>query len=202
MKNNYNSILQTKEINAFFNENTIRIYQAYSEGIANEAIRLGTFGQLFKMDRMTWIKPSFLWMMYRSGWAPKDGQERILAIDIKREGFEEIIENVVLSSFKEGIYVSYEDWKSRLKASEVRCQWDPDRDICGNPLNRRAIQLGLRGSMVENYVNKWITSITDITDYVNDVYQSIMTGDFQENMLPKEQGYPLSNNQKVILGVK
>ncbi|WP_422570328.1 DUF4291 family protein, partial [Erwinia billingiae] len=29
---------------------------------------------------MTWIKPSFLWMMYRSGWGMKDpGQKRILA---------------------------------------------------------------------------------------------------------------------------
>ncbi|GAA0075630.1 hypothetical protein UT300005_00080 [Clostridium sp. CTA-5] len=141
-------------------------------------------------------------MMYRSGWAEKDGQERILAIDIKREGFEEIIENAVLSSFKEEIYVSYEEWKSRLKVSEVRCQWDPDRDIYGNPLNRRAIQLGLRGSMVENYVNKWITSILGITDYVNNVCESIRLGKFQENMLPKEQEYLLSNNQKVILGVK
>jgi hypothetical protein len=56
--------------------------------------------------------------------------------------------------------------------------------------------------MVENYVNKWITSIQDITDYVNDVYQSIRLGNFEENMLPKEQKYPLSNNQKAILGVK
>lgn len=204
MMNNYdsNNTLQTKAIRALYNEKTIRVYQAYNQKIADEAIKLCTFGPLFKMDRMTWIKPSFLWMMYRSGWGKKDGQERILAIDIKREGFEEIIENAVLSSFKEGIYVSYEDWQSRVKVSEVRCQWDPDRDIDGNPLNRRAIQLGLRGSMVENYVNNWITSITDITDYVDDVYQSIRLGNFQENMLPKEQEYPLSNNKKVILGIK
>lgn len=204
MMNNYdsNSTFQTKEIRALYNDKTIRVYQAYNERIANEVIKLGAFGPLFKIDRMTWIKPSFLWMMYRSGWAKKDGQERILAIDIKREGFEEIIENAVLSSFKEGIYVSYEDWQSRLKVSEVRCQWDPDRDIYSNPLNRRAIQLGLRGSMVENYVNKWITSIQDITDYVNNVSESIRLGKFQDNMLPKEQEYPLSNHQKVILGVK
>lgn len=50
-------------------------------------VKNNKFGQKFKMDRMTWIKPSFLWMMYRSGWATKKDQERILAIDIKREGF-------------------------------------------------------------------------------------------------------------------
>jgi len=37
---------------------------------------------------MTWIKPSFLWMMYRSGWATKPGQEHILATQITRDGFE------------------------------------------------------------------------------------------------------------------
>ena len=188
MDNQENGILQTKEIRAVYNEKTIRVYQAYNEKIANEAISLGTFGPSFKMERMTWIKPSFLWMMYRSGWANKDGQERILAIDIKREGFEEIIENAVLSTFKDGIDVSYEEWQTRLKRSEVRCQWDPDRDIYGNPLNRRAIQLGLRGSMVDKYVNN--------------VSESISLGTFQENILPKEQEYPLNNNLKVMLGMK
>lgn len=202
MDNQENGILQTKEIRAVYNEKTIRVYQAYNEKIANEAISLGTFGPSFKMERMTWIKPSFLWMMYRSGWANKDGQERILAIDIKREGFEEIIENAVLSTFKDGIDVSYEEWQTRLKRSEVRCQWDPDRDIYGNPLNRRAIQLGLRGSMVDKYVNKWIANISDITDYVNNVSESISLGTFQENILPKEQEYPLNNNLKVMLGMK
>ncbi len=40
------------------------------------------------MNRMTWIKPNFLWMMYRSGWAVKKNQERILAIKLTKKGFE------------------------------------------------------------------------------------------------------------------
>ena len=47
------------------------MYQAYNNTIANEAIENGKFGLNFKRDRMTWIKPSFLWMMYRSGWGLK-----------------------------------------------------------------------------------------------------------------------------------
>ncbi len=204
MKNNYahNSIKQTKEIRALYNDNTIRVYQAYNEAIAEEAVKSGTFGPLFKRDRMTWIKPSYLWMMYRSGWATKEGQEHILAIDIKKEGFEEIIENVVLSSFNEKIYISYEDWQYKLTKSEVRCQWDPDRDIYGNPLNRRAIQLGLKGSMVEKYINEWIVKITDITDEVNQISIAIRSGEFDENMLPDEREYILSNALKMILGIE
>lgn len=86
-------------IYAKYNNNSIDVYQAYSNIIADEAIKLKTFGCSFKFNRMTWIKPSFLWMMYRSGWATKTGQERILDIEIKRQGFDEIISNVVLSSF-------------------------------------------------------------------------------------------------------
>ena len=61
---------------------TIRVYQAYSDEIADAALVRGTFiSPPFKMDRMTWIKPSFLWMMYRAGWGYKDvGQRRILAM--------------------------------------------------------------------------------------------------------------------------
>ncbi|KAA8634698.1 hypothetical protein SMACR_00820 [Sordaria macrospora] len=37
---------------------------------------------------MTWIKPSLAWMLYLSGYSYKDpGQERILAIKMKREDF-------------------------------------------------------------------------------------------------------------------
>lgn len=42
-----------KEIRAVYTENTIRVYQAYNEAIAKEAVRNGTFGKNFKMERMT-----------------------------------------------------------------------------------------------------------------------------------------------------
>lgn len=109
--NNKNASTEGKRILAQFDEQYIRVFQAYSHKIADEAVSLGTFGSYFKMERMTWIKPSFLWIMYRSGWATKDGQERILAIDIKRTGFNNILDNVVLSSFNADVYGQYEDWK-------------------------------------------------------------------------------------------
>lgn len=40
-----------------YDDEVIRVYQAYNNQIADEAIRLGTFGSCFKMERMTWIKP-------------------------------------------------------------------------------------------------------------------------------------------------
>lgn len=172
--------LEDKKILAQFDEENIRVYQAYNNKIADEAISLGTFGSYFKMERMTWIKPSFLWMMYRSGWATKEGQERILAIDIKRTGFNIILENVVLSTFKAEIYGQYENWKMHLENSQVRCQWDPDRDIFGNQLDRRAIQLGLKGNIIKNYVNDWIVKISDISDQVIEIRESIKSKTFKK----------------------
>jgi hypothetical protein len=46
-----------------------------------------------------WIKPSFLWMMYRCGWATKPLQERVLAVEITRTGFEWALAHSCLSHF-------------------------------------------------------------------------------------------------------
>ncbi|WP_199728540.1 DUF4291 domain-containing protein [Cohnella faecalis] len=178
-----NKSTENKRIHAQYDEKSIRVYQAYNYKIADEAVSLGTFGSHFKLGRTTWIKPSFLWMMYRSGWATKENQERILAIDIRRTGFDIILENVVLSAFKAEVYGQYENWKTRLENSNVICQWDPCRDILGNPLDERAIQLGLKGDIVNNYVNDWIVNITDITNTVIELGEAIKSKTFKDSML-------------------
>lgn len=159
--------MEHKEIRAVFSDSTIRVYQAYNSEIANEAVRNGTFGKNYNLNRMTWIKPSFLWMMYRCGWGTKENQECILAIDIKREAFDYLVKNAVMSTYQEAIHNSYEEWKTQIQHSDIRCQWDPERDIYGNPLEYRSIQLGLRGEAIRKYVNEWIVDITDITDFVS-----------------------------------
>ncbi|WP_339223354.1 DUF4291 domain-containing protein [Paenibacillus sp. FSL H8-0332] len=188
-------------IMAHYNDQTVRVYQAYNHKIADEVLRLGQFGPSFRIDRMTWIKPSFLWMMYRAGWATKTDQERILAIDITREGFNHILSQVVLSSYDPDLYVSQEEWHMKLQDSQVRCQWDPDRDIHGNKLPGRAIQLGLRGEMVHNYIHKWIVEIHDITEYVADTREAIQSGTFSMDLLSKETPYPVENSIKRTLGI-
>ncbi len=85
--------MKERIIRAVFDKETITVYQAYRKEIAEPAIQQQKFVPPFKMERMTWIKPSFLWMMYRSGWGMKTGQEYILAIKIKREGWEIAMNN-------------------------------------------------------------------------------------------------------------
>lgn len=178
-----------REIRAFYKEDWIRVYQAYNKIIADEAVKNGTFGRHFKMDRMTWIKPSFLWMMYRCGWGTKEDQEHILAIDIKRPAFDFIVQNAVISRYSDDMGISYEEWKGQIEKSDIRCQWDPERDLYGRPLEYRSIQLGLRKDAVRKYVNEWIVNITDITDYVKQLREQKNAGVDISSLLPEERIY-------------
>lgn len=178
-----------KQIRGFYTDTTIRVYQAYNKHIANEAVQNGTFGKSFNLDRMTWIKPSFLWMMYRSGWGTKENQENILAIDLQRDAFDFLVKNTVDSKYMCEKYESYDEWKNKVNLSDIRVQWDPERDVFGNPLGYRSIQLGLRGETVKKYVNEWIVNISDITDYVKELNEKKSIGKDISLLLPKEQIY-------------
>lgn len=188
-----------KEIRAVYDNETIRVYQAYNHRIADEAVKLGKFGNNFSMSRMTWIKPSFLWMMFRCGWAEKENQERVLAIDIKRKGFDEAVRNAVISTYREDSGISRDEWQKLVKSSDVRIQWDPEKDVDGNNLDYRSIQLDLRGKSVQDYVNDWIVNITDITDYVKELNVLRRNGVDISDRLPDERVYPLVKGESDVL---
>ena len=188
------SIMVKTQIRAVFDDQVITVYQAYNKEIASTAVAAQTFiSPPFKTDRMTWIKPSFLWMMYRSGWAGKEGQEHILAIRITREGFQWALDNASLSHFDPELHHSMEEWQEKIRQSSVRIQWDPERDINLEKLDYRSIQIGLSGLAVEKYVHEWIVSIEDITPFCKRTH-SLISEDLQEAIkhLPKEEVYPSS----------
>lgn len=115
---------------------------------------------------MTWIKPNFLWMMYRAGWATKANQEHILAIRMRMGGLIALLEAGVYSSYQARLYGSEANWKAALATSDVRIQWDPDHGPGGNKLTRRAIQIGIRGKTLHTFNSEWIVGIEDVTSFV------------------------------------
>ncbi|MBZ4037655.1 DUF4291 domain-containing protein [Flavobacterium sp. 17A] len=155
----------------------IFVYQAFNDKIADYAIKNQKFGgQDYSFDRMTWIKPNFLWMMYRSDWSNKDSnQSRILAIEMTYEGFEELLTEGVLTSYDK-LYGDEFTWKENLDNSNVRIQWDPDHDIKGDKLKRRAVQIGIKNEALEKFNNELIKSIQDITDFVKEQKAKIDSG--------------------------
>ncbi len=178
-----------KEIRALYTADTIRVYQAYNEVIAKDAVMKGTFDAGFKLDRMTWIKPSFLWMMCRCGWGTKENQDHVLAIDMKRDAFDYIVQNAVISTYHDNLGISYAEWKEQIRKSDIRCQWDPEKDLFGQPLRYRSIQLGLRGGALRKYVDEWIVNIADITEYVKKLSKKMNMGIDISSLLPKEEVY-------------
>ena len=183
-----------REIRAVYTSTTIRVYQAYSDAIADSALKHQTFvSPPFSMNRMTWIKPSFLWMMYRAGWGKKDdGQTRILAIDITREGFAWALAHSCPSHPEPGM--SAEDWQALKERTPVRVQWDPERDLHHNPLDHRAIQIGLGGEAVRRYTQEWIRTISDVTLLAHAIHARVLDNDLDgaQAMLPPEKPYALA----------
>jgi hypothetical protein len=147
----------------------IVVYQAFRPSIADFAVQHQFFGgSEYGYGRMSWIKPNFLWMMYRCGWAGKENQERVLAIWIDKTVFEQILTDAVLSSFSPAYHGDQESWKQELGTKQVRLQWDPDHDPYGAKLHRRAIQLGLKGHVLERFGKEQVRRIEDITDFVKE----------------------------------
>jgi len=161
-------------IYANHDKDTITVYQAYSDEIGKAAAIKGSLDvKGFSKSRMTWIKPSFNWMMYRSGWGQKDErQTTILRLKLLRPEFFHLIQNSALSHCPPK---GSEDWKSELQIYPNRVQWDPDRDVIGNPVKRRAFQLGISPDFMEFYLHQAIAEIEDITSFCADLHKDLDT---------------------------
>lgn len=178
-----------REIRAIYDETEIIVYQAFNDEIADWALNNGRFGGPYKFSRMTWIKPSFFWMMHRSGWATKPGQQRILAISIKRTFFDSLVNRGILTS-------NYNDddikWKESFANNDTRIQWDPERDVAGIKLkNVRAIQIGVSGASLIKMHEQAICSIQDITQYAIDTRSRLLDTEIGVTLMPNERLYSI-----------
>ncbi|MGW7031685.1 DUF4291 domain-containing protein [Streptomyces xanthophaeus] len=180
------------QIRAAHTDATVTVYQAYAPRLGVPAARDGRFPPAWKRERMTWVKPSFLWMMYRCGWATKADQGTVLAVEITREGFDEALRGACLSHYVPGVHADREAWQHALRGSSARVQWDPERDLHLNPLPHRSLQLGLSGPASRAYADRWTVSIRDVTPLAREVHGLIRGGEdaAAHALLPVETPYP------------
>ena len=170
----------------------IIVYQAFNPVIAKYAVTHQKFGgAAYSFSRMSWIKPNFLWMMYRSGWATDANQKRILSIEISLSHFETILAQAVHTSFQPDVYTNRTEWETAMRTSDVRLQWDPDHHPSGNRLERRAMQLGMKGNILKQFATEWIVSIEDITDFVQAQRHFVETKDWTKLLVIKESVVPI-----------
>ncbi|MFB6887853.1 DUF4291 domain-containing protein [Kitasatospora sp. NPDC056327] len=189
-------------IRAVHTETTVTVYQAYPPEIGLAAARDGRFPEPWKRDRMTWVKPSFLWMMYRCGWATKAGQETVLAVEIERAGLEWALEHACLAHYRRGLHPDRAAWQRLLRRSPARVQWDPERDLRLRPLPYRSLQLGLAGEAARRYADEWTVSVTDVTPLVHRIHGLLRDGEPEaaRSLLPAERAYPVRPGALAHLG--
>jgi Domain of unknown function (DUF4291) len=182
--------LAGKHILAQSDAATIVVYQAYRPSIGKYAVEHGVLGGDFSYARMSWIKPNFLWMMYRSGWGTKTDQEITLGLRLHRKFFDALLAQAVASSFEAADdYATHDEWKAALASSAVRLQWDPDHDPGGRPVARRAIQLGLRGAVLEDFGKRELLEVIDMSEFVAAQRERLASVGSAALMTPVERVY-------------
>ncbi len=178
-----------RHILAQYDDETIVVYQAYCPAIGRYAVEKGSFGGDFSYARMSWVKPNFLWMMYRSGWGTKEGQEVTLALRLRRAFFDSLLAQAVLSSWDHEQFGSEQEWSRAVRRSSVRLQWDPDHHPSGAKLERRAIQLGLRGETLEAFGQRELVEVLDVSDFVAEQRERLSSDDVSGLVTPRERVY-------------
>lgn len=170
-------------IRADHDTDSIVMYQAFSDAIADAALANGRFVTPFSFTRMTWIKRSFLWLVHRSNWARKPGQQRILAVRLSREGWETALSRSVLTT-------SHPD---AVTDAAVHVQWDPERSIRGAALDHYIIQVGVGRGLIRTLADEWTLGIDDLTPTVRKIATRVQSGqaDRARRLLPAERAYPL-----------
>ncbi|MEO1451778.1 MAG: DUF4291 family protein [Bacteroidota bacterium] len=180
-----------KLIYADYDETGVYMYQAFKPAIVAVAVEKGTFGKGFGLDRITWIKPSFCWVLRRSKYGTKNRMQAIARIKISHEAFLEILSQSIETHWNETIYPQETHWENALKHSDVIHQWDPERDIEGKRLDRQAIQIGIRGEVIRTYVSDYILGVEDLSPLVQSIREIKKKGGHTFPEIPTEKEYPL-----------
>lgn len=185
--------MQHQQIRARFDRDTLVVYQAYREAIGSAALQAGRFVPPFSLQRMTWIKPSFLWMMARSNWGQKAGQEWVLAVHIRRPLFEEALAQSVLTSPESNVYRDAQQWDELRQTAPVLVQWDPEYNLRGAKLTQRSLQVGIGRGLIQDYAESWIVKIEDMRPLVHKILDLRQRGlwDQAQRHVPVEKNYPL-----------
>ena len=182
-------------IRADWDEEGVYFYQAYNQKIADFALETGNFGgEGWNPERMSWIKPSFGWMLYRAGYGSKDrNQERILRIKLSHSVLAEILTNCCLAS------------SAQMSGDPCRVQWDPERDLAASQMDKRgqskeprkmenvrSIQIGISKEFSIQRVAKLnISDVTDLARAVGEAHNAKTEEDCRSMMSALAERLPL-----------
>ena len=165
----------------------LMVYQACNNAFADFAVENQKLEDYFNDSQMNFITPGFLSMMNYCDWANKENMERILAIWITKNDFEELLQESCLTSFDSELYSTEDEWKNELLLKEGKLHWDSDQDLFGNKLERKVIQLELQGKLLEKFGKEMIKNIIDITDFAKEQKNLLDNNQPDKMLLPRER---------------
>ncbi len=199
-----------RQIRALQTSTTIVLYQAYNTEIASAAVQHQKLNASpkFSTTRMTWLKPSWAWMLYRCGYSYKDsGQERVLALTLDQEAFRGLLRKAVVASHETDATDSGTKAKreNREKPATVRVQWDPERTMQLEKLSYRSIQIGVPGALNDELVRA-ITKIEDVTERARELKKTLdekeaidMSELVAKGLVPQEIEFEVDQELREIL---
>lgn len=200
----YNSKRPFREIRTVYNDDTIRVYQAFSKEIAIPALDAQTFVPPFKTDGVvSWVKPSFLWCMKRTHWgkytriskkntaAEEEDNAIVLGIEIKRDFFDYLLSIAFITHREDFPEIDNKEWSKKYQNAGVRVQWDPEKNFNGSERNFKAIQIGIKGKSLVEYTQN-IVRMYDMKDLINEI-KAEQDFEKQIQLLPDEKPYPISD---------
>ncbi|MDB5311514.1 MAG: hypothetical protein JWO38_5716 [Gemmataceae bacterium] len=112
-----------------------------------------------------------------------------LALRLRRAFFDSLLAQAVPSTWGRDLYPTREDWSRAVGRSEVRLQFDPDHHPSGAKLDRRAIQLGLRGGVMEAFGRHEVVEVVDLSDFVAEQRSVLAARGVSALVTPRERVY-------------
>ena len=104
--------------------------------------------------------------------------------------FDEVLAAAVPSSWDRRHFSSPDEWSQAVARSSVRLQWDPDHHPHGNPLARRAVQLGLRGPMLAAFAGSAeLLEVIDLSQFVALQRQQLAGAGCPHSTVPRQRVY-------------
>ncbi len=92
------------------------------------------------------------------------------------------------TTFNPDRFATREDWQKSMSGSQVLVQWDPDHGPDGSKLERRAIQIGLRGEALRELSEEALIEVINLTDFVNKQRENA-ADDYSNLVTPQESVY-------------
>lgn len=143
---------------ARFDADAVVVYQAYPEELGREIVEMGRFGGSWRFDRHTRIQPSWRGTLRRYAFGERPDRERILAVRVRRAGFDALLTAALQQDFDERLYASRQAWRLATRFAPVLVEWEPDPDG-----GEEVARLRLHGPLVRRFAEEWVVGIEDVS---------------------------------------